>query len=78
MLELYANYIFLGNNTYGVETAARSYFDVSAKDLDILQAAILAGLPQAPSRYDPYTNKAALMGEVVITDGQEVSVEIST
>ncbi len=78
VLELYANYIFLGNNTYGVETAARSYFDVSAKDLDILQAAILAGLPQAPSRYDPYTNKAALMGEVVITDGQEVSVEIST
>jgi penicillin-binding protein 1A len=61
ILELYSNYIFLGNNAYGIETAAQTYFATGASNLTILQAAILAGIPQAPSKYDPYTNKDLLM-----------------
>lgn len=57
ILEMYANYIFLGNNAYGIQVASKTYFGVSADNLDILQAAVLAGIPQAPSRYDPYNNK---------------------
>lgn len=53
ILELYLNYIFLGNNSYGVEVASENYFRKSAKDLDVLEAAILASLPKAPSYYDP-------------------------
>ena len=68
IMELYANYIFLGNNSYGVEIAAQTYFGKSAKELNVLEWAILAGIPQAPSRYDPYTNRWLLMGELVIED----------
>jgi penicillin-binding protein 1A len=42
ILELYSNLIFLGNNSYGVEVASQTYFAKSAKDLDILEATILA------------------------------------
>ncbi len=53
ILELYVNYVFLGSGNYGVEAAARDYFGVSARDLDPGQAALLAGLVPAPSRYSP-------------------------
>ena len=53
VLELYINYVFLGSGNYGVEAAARDYFGVSARDLDAGQAALLAGLVPAPSRYNP-------------------------
>lgn len=56
ILELYLNQIYLGGGAYGVEAAARSHFNKKAKDLSIAEAAILAGLPQAPSRYSPSTN----------------------
>lgn len=56
-MELYSNLIFLGNNAYGIEAASQTYFATKAKDLSILQSAILAGMPQAPSRYDPFTNR---------------------
>lgn len=68
ILELYSNYIFLGNNSYGIETASQTYFAKKASDLNILEAAVLAGIPQAPSRYDPYTNKDAVMGALHVTD----------
>jgi membrane peptidoglycan carboxypeptidase len=45
-LELYLNYIFFGNNAYGVEAASKTYFAKSAKDLTVLEAAILASLPK--------------------------------
>jgi penicillin-binding protein 1A len=67
-MELYSNLIFLGNNSYGIEAAAQTYFNTKAKDLSILQAAILAGIPQAPSRYDPFSNRAILMGEITVKD----------
>ncbi|MCW7754605.1 PBP1A family penicillin-binding protein [Desulfobotulus sp. H1] len=54
ILHLYLNQIFLGHGAYGVEAAAQNYFGVSARDLSLAQAAILAGLPQAPSRYSPF------------------------
>jgi len=53
ILFLYLNQIYLGNGAYGVEAAARTYFNKNAKDLDISESALLAGIPQAPSRYSP-------------------------
>jgi penicillin-binding protein 1A len=56
ILTIYLNQIFLGARSYGVEAAAREYFGVSASQLTTAQAAVLAGLPVAPSRYSPYGN----------------------
>lgn len=53
ILYIYLNQIYLGEGTYGVEAAARTYFNKSAKELTLAESAILAGLPQAPSRYNP-------------------------
>ena len=53
ILELYLNQIPLGNGSYGVETAAQRYFGKSARDLNVAEAAMLAGLPKAPERYNP-------------------------
>lgn len=55
ILELYLNQIFLGRNSYGVQAASRAYFDKDVADLELHEAAFLAGLPQAPSRYNPTT-----------------------
>lgn len=56
ILELYLNETYFGNFAYGIEAAARTYFGVPAKFLNLAQASFLAGLPQAPSLYDVYTN----------------------
>ena len=53
ILERYINHIYLGNNRYGFATAALGYFNKPIDDLKIEEAAMLAALPQAPSRYDP-------------------------
>ncbi len=57
ILELYLNEIYFGNLAYGVEAAAQTYFRSSADKLTLGQAAFLAGLPQAPSVYDVYSNR---------------------
>jgi len=54
ILELYLNSINYGNGAYGAEAAAETYFQVHASDLNLAQASFLAGLPQAPSDYDPF------------------------
>jgi len=54
ILYLYLNQIYLGHGAYGVQAAAENYFGKSAKDLILAECAILAGLPQAPSRYSPF------------------------
>ena len=54
ILELYLNQIYLGQGTYGIAAASLEYFDKSVKDLDYAEAALLAALPKAPSKYDPY------------------------
>ena len=52
------NTVYYGNHAYGVEAAAQTYFSRPAKKLSLLQSALLAGLPQAPSVYDPFENPA--------------------
>ena len=54
ILELYLNQIYLGQGTYGIAAASLEYFDKSVKDLNYTEAALLAALPKAPSKYDPY------------------------
>jgi len=56
ILSVYLNHIFLGHGAYGVEAAAQEYFSKHVEDLSLAEAAILAGIPKAPSRYDPYLN----------------------
>ncbi len=56
ILFLYLNQIYLGHGAYGVEAAAQNYFGKHAKDLNLAECAMLAGLPQAPSRYSPFKN----------------------
>ncbi|MEQ1662332.1 MAG: penicillin-binding protein 1A [Thiobacillus sp.] len=56
ILELYINQIYLGQRAYGFEAAARTYFGKSMKDLQLAELAMLAGLPKAPSRYNPVVN----------------------
>lgn len=56
ILFLYLNQIYLGHGAYGVEAAARTYFGKSVQELDLAEAALLAGLPQAPARYSPVTH----------------------
>lgn len=56
ILELYLNTIYFGHGTYGVGEASRVYFGKEPKDLDLSQCAMLAGLPQAPSAYDPISH----------------------
>ncbi len=56
ILELYVNKIYLGNRAYGVEAAAQVYYGKSIRDLSLAQLAMIAGLPKAPSRYNPLVN----------------------
>ena len=59
ILGTYLDFVFLGQGAYGVVAAARAYFDADVRDLDLPQAALLAGLIQAPARLDPYKNPTA-------------------
>lgn len=54
ILELYLNEIFMGGTVYGVESASKYYFDKSANELDIAEAAFLAGINHSPNRYNPF------------------------
>lgn len=54
ILTFYINKVFMGNGNYGMLTAAKAYYGKDLKDLSIAQLALLAGIPQAPSQYDPY------------------------
>ena len=56
ILELYLNQIYLGSGAYGVAAASLEYFDKSIKELNYAESALLAALPKAPSRYNPYRN----------------------
>ncbi len=57
ILELYLNQIYLGSGAYGVAAASLEYFDKSIRELDYAEAALLAALPKAPSKYNPHRNK---------------------
>lgn len=62
ILELYLNKISFGNNAYGIEEAAKTYFNKSSKDVGVLGSSILASLPKGSSYYSPYSHKDRLMG----------------
>ena len=59
ILEIYLNRVYLGAGTWGMDAAAKTYFGVSARRVTLAQAAVLAGLPRAPSRFNPRTNPGA-------------------
>jgi len=59
ILEMYLNQVYYGSGAYGVQAAAETYFGKPAAQIDLAQCAMIAGLPQRPSGYSPYTNKKA-------------------
>jgi 1A family penicillin-binding protein len=61
ILEMYLNQVPYGGSSYGIEEASKIYFGKKAKDLTLEEAALLAGLPQAPSLYSPYINPEAAL-----------------
>ena len=61
ILTAYMNQVFYGNHAYGIEAAAETYFSRTAKELNLEQSALIAGLPQAPSSYDPFRNPEAAL-----------------
>jgi penicillin-binding protein 1A len=62
ILDLYLNRIYFGEGAYGIEAAAQTYFGVSARNLTLAQAAVLAALPKAPTRLDPTNDLQAALG----------------
>jgi penicillin-binding protein 1A len=72
ILEIYMNQIFLGNRAYGFASAAETYFGKALKDITIAEAAMLAGLPKAPSAYNPISNpKRARSRQLYIIERME-------
>lgn len=76
ILEMYLNQVYFGHDAYGVEAAARTYFGKSVSDLNVAEAALLAGLPSAPSAYSPFDHPDAAKHrrEVVLTRMVEFGV----
>lgn len=84
ILELYLNEIYYGNLAYGIEAAAQTYFNKSAADLTLTEASLLAGLPQAPAWWDPYTSPDKALGRqwevltLMVQDGYATLDEAQT
>ena len=76
ILALYLNRVYFGAGAYGIEAASQRYFDKSAKDLTVGEAALLAGLLKAPSRYSPVSEseRAAARATVVLDEMEESGV----
>ncbi len=69
ILEMYFNQVYFGSGAYGIEAAAQTYFDKSARDLKLDEGTLLAGIPRWPSRYSPYLNiEAALDRRATVLD----------
>lgn len=74
ILEIYMNQIFLGNRSYGFAAASEAYFGKPLKDVSIAEAAMLAGLPKAPSAYNPIVNpKRARARQLYIIERMEAN-----
>ncbi len=78
ILYLYLNQIFLGHGAYGVEAASQLYFGKHVQDLTVAEAAMIAGLPQAPSRYSPNNNYSSARARQRYTLDQMVAVGFIT
>jgi membrane peptidoglycan carboxypeptidase len=74
ILDLYLNITYYGQNAYGIEAASLRYFGKHAKDLTLMEAALLAGLPQAPSYNDPYNNPDAAYARMHYVVGSLLAV----
>ena len=61
ILTYYVNKVYMSNGNYGMQTAAENYYNKDLKDLSIPQLALLAGMPQAPNQYDPYSHPEAAL-----------------
>ena len=76
ILATYMNQVYYGNLAYGIEAAAQTYFSKRARELNLPEAALLAGLPQAPSDYDPFrqreiaTARRNLVLRALLTEGE--------
>ncbi|MEZ4591608.1 MAG: transglycosylase domain-containing protein [Chloroflexota bacterium] len=75
IIQMYLNEIYYGNLAYGIEAAAQTYFGKSAQELNLAESAFLAGLPQSPLDWDPYTNfeaakaRQAFILDLMVADG---------
>ena len=79
ILEAYLNRVFYGNRSYGVEAAAETYFGKPASRLSLAEASLLAGLPQAPTELDPYTNPSgARLRQRVVLDAMVKAHDITS
>ena len=79
ILTAYLNQVYYGNHAYGIEAAAETYFSETARELTLDQAALLAGLPQAPSIYDPFVRpEDALARRDQVLHAMLVSHDITT
>ncbi|MCR8658904.1 transglycosylase domain-containing protein [Paenibacillus endoradicis] len=87
ILEMYLNQIYYGHGAYGIEAAAQYYFNKSAKDLDLAESSLLAGIPKGPTYYSPYNNmlkaknrqelilQAMVDNSYITTDEKQVAYE---
>jgi penicillin-binding protein 1A len=78
ILEIYLNQIFFGNNAYGIKAAAQIYFHKQLNEITLAEAAILAGLPKAPSQYSPIRSMAAAKGRQKYVLGQMLKAGFAT
>ncbi len=69
ILELYLNKVYFGGGAYGVDAASRRFFDHGAESLNLAEAAIIAGLVKAPSRYSPTADAKAALGRATVVVG---------
>ena len=69
ILEAYSNLVYFGNGAYGVDEASRVYFGKRAKDINLLQSAMLAGIVKSPNKFNPFNDKILAMkrAEIVLT-----------
>lgn len=76
ILEIYINRVYLGAGAYGIEAASQRYFDKSARELTVAEAAVIAGLLKAPSKYSPFSSPeiAKSRGRVVLAKMRETGV----
>ena len=72
ILELYLNKVYFGGGAYGIDSASRKFFSHSARELSLEEAAIIAGLVKAPSRYSPTADIDAAVGRANVVVGQMV------
>ena len=75
ILEMYMNQIYFGQGAYGVQTASHVYFGKDVQDLSLAQMAVLAGLPQSPNYYSPFSNLQAAKERQAVVLGQMVKYD---